>query len=1453
MTTLRVSERTNIFLWTMIVCCLLLWTLNIRTAKASGYTTLMDPIEQQNSQPDPVFGTNTVELEYQAGSVTISACKDYACSYDYDDAMKLTVTRPDQSTVFIDLVSLTAPLDPTDISDLLQPGTNSIYVEMYDIQPPNRGLSRPLYLLFTSEQPPVPDLYVMESWGENESYLYANAQHSDDPVNTFTGDFSYVYTDIAIAGRGPTPVFVRSYNSARTRVGGLGPGWTHNYSIRLFKPNESTEDVVVWDGNGKADLYTHNSDSSYSIPQAVTNKLVKNANGTYTLTNKEQFRWEFSETGLLLRMIDKFGNQSTLEYNSSDQVTRVNDPAGRGALVFSYNENGLLISVTDWLNREISFAYDSQGRLHTVTDRMGAITSYGYENNSQRLTTITDVRGNGVVTNTYDNEGRVATQKDAKGLISGQIATFNYVTNSDGSRTTTITYPFTSYESTWNYTDVHTHDVAGNLIHQIQKPTSDPNEWVTLTKTYDANGNVTSSTDGLGRTTHFCYDVDYSGAGIAGSYSNLTRRIAPAPNTNGERPVTLYKYDVANNLIQEIPPKSISNTNAISCNTDLSNSINLVFATDYVYDSSLIHLESQSSRYTDPDTNTIIAATTSFEYTDVNNPGMVTKMIPPLGNSVQPPDESFATTYQYGQSGDQAGMLVQVVEPMSMITSYQYDSVGRTISRTAPRGNEAGATASDFTWEYIYDAEDRQTFLKAPPPQPGGTQLVTQIQYDAVGNQVVGIDANGQVTKYTYDSRDLLSEVYESADVWSDPLVTPANVAVTKYEYDHLGNLARLIRGAGNSNYERAIDYQYDGMGRVRVETQYPDWPNTDTLLVTKHTYDANGNVSTHRDPLGQLTSYAYDDLNRLVSINYSSATTSNVGYAYDLHNNRLSMTDGNGTTTYTYDELSRLLEVNDASSTSVFYRYDSNGNIVSLTYPDGSVVIYAYDPANRMTTVTDWNNRQTNYEYLVNGLVHNLYHSNGVVAAYNYDNLNRLTQVWNKDGSDTFTQHSYTLDEMGYILQADEVLTHGRNPAPIDPSRQGTIVYQYDGMYRLTSEYRDLPTPQREMLIEYVYDPIGNRVTQTTTNYPFNSDITTFSYDKADRILSASGDLSENYTVDANGNMTARGHWGNEVQVFDQANRLIQGSAGAFTYNYTYDGDSRRTKIARGSTVINTFTYDINRALPVIIEDSEHKYIWGLDLLYVEDTTWFGEVGWYLKDALGSIRVIVDDEPEVELYEEYDAFGNEGYSNRLYNQPFKFTGEPDDEEYTGTNYVYLRARYYDPVIGRFISRDPFPGDTKAPLTLNRYSYVENNPVNKVDPSGLASSKKLQCAQGLIESELERQKRIFDALESSGSFIPSQVVGLISTGWQSLPGGIGESQQIKRILEESGISCIEYKDYQWDTSSYGNVIYGYQLKRLGYSLETALDIGEYDQWLVHGKPDPQDDKEQIKAGYRFGY
>jgi RHS repeat-associated protein len=277
---------------------------------------------------------------------------------------------------------------------------------------------------------------------------------------------------------------------------------------------------------------------------------------------------------------------------------------------------------------------------------------------------------------------------------------------------------------------------------------------------------------------------------------------------------------------------------------------------------------------------------------------------------------------------------------------------------------------------------------------------------------------------------------------------------------------------------------------------------------------------------------------------------------------------------------------------------------------------------------------------------------------------------------------------------------------------------------------------------------------------------VTTYTYDAADRLLSA-GDTT--FTYDAKGNRLSQSSGREEgddddddndeedeegiTYEYDAANRLIRVLQEDKIITYEYDGDGNKV----GQTIresdeedeeeVFRFLNDVASTLPVVLtesrseEDDEEdvRYIYGLGLIAesgseVEDEEEKEDEQFkffYHFDGLGSVVDLTQDSGASSAHFAYDAWGEptEGENALAGRNRFRFTGEELDAD---TGLYYLRARWYDPSVGRFINRDPSSGIITNPLSQNRYSYVTNNPANRVDPVGLFGIERDMVSQNTL-------------------------------------------------------------------------------------------------------------------------
>jgi RHS repeat-associated protein len=267
----------------------------------------------------------------------------------------------------------------------------------------------------------------------------------------------------------------------------------------------------------------------------------------------------------------------------------------------------------------------------------------------------------------------------------------------------------------------------------------------------------------------------------------------------------------------------------------------------------------------------------------------------------------------------------------------------------------------------------------------------------------------------------------------------------------------------------------------------------------------------------------------------------------------------------------------------------------------------------------------------------------------------------------------------------------------------------------------------QVEQIISYSFLAL-NRLTQTITPAGQGSPVTTeYAYDNANRMTSAGG---ATYTWDNNGNLLSDG---NKTYRYDELNHLVGVTGGGDTYSYAYDGQGNRVSQTVNGVSTN-YVLDLSTGLPQVLADNTHTYLYGLGL---EGQDEGGDFDYFGKDGLGSVRQVIrgDANGEVTQATSYTPYGEVLWTIGDGNTSYGFTGEMTD----ANGLVNLRARYYDPGMGRFLNKDTWTGDANQPMSYNGWEYVYGNPVNGTDPSGKipdcshSSFWNLQCQDSSID------------------------------------------------------------------------------------------------------------------------
>ena len=645
--------------------------------------------------------------------------------------------------------------------------------------------------------------------------------------------------------------------------------------------------------------------------------------------------------------------------------------------------------------------------------------------------------------------------------------------------------------------------------------------------------------------------------------------------------------------------------------------------------------------------------------------------------------------------------------------------------------------ALNNTTKYEYNKLNKLTKTYTPFDTENGTvrYSVTESQYDKNGNVIKTIqtvDTNkNSVTQNQYNAMGLLEKV-----TLSDGTVT-GEKNISKYFYNNAGIQVKMYTGMSceNDTSYLTTNYEYDSWLRP-VRTTDSTGYNSGTI-----TYDLNGNVLTSTDANGNVTTNTYDALNRVLTSNTvnSSDSSKNVSKSYTYDNmGRITQTVSNGLTkTCIYDSLGRIYTESeyDNNGYSVFRGYfyegisqylreELTGQYHLLMYSDKT---YEYDDEMRVIKVKESGSETVSYTYDANGNKKTETLANGVVSTYTYNNANRITKIENKSGNTDISSYEYS-----YYLDGSDACKVRNENGIIE-----TTEYEYDGLKRLTEESVAVGSNTTDTYT-YEYDDYGNRSKMTasgtenhTTVYSYsdsNGNYTALLQKETKTVESEENplDLTSSvkqtvYTYDANGNQITKTAEGKtETNTYDGLNQLICFTDGETTASYAYNVSGLRyEKTVNGQTI--NHVWDGSQQVVADIVDSQfyeaNCYIRGTNLVakYNFCNGAKSEYIYYTQNAHGDVVNLTDADGEVVKSYTYDAFGVEKNIDDSDTNAFRYCGEYYDKE---TATVYLRARYYQASIGRFITRDSYSGEIGDPLSLNLYTYCHNNPIYYMDSKG---------------------------------------------------------------------------------------------------------------------------------------
>jgi RHS repeat-associated protein len=342
------------------------------------------------------------------------------------------------------------------------------------------------------------------------------------------------------------------------------------------------------------------------------------------------------------------------------------------------------------------------------------------------------------------------------------------------------------------------------------------------------------------------------------------------------------------------------------------------------------------------------------------------------------------------------------------------------------------------------------------------------------------------------------------------------------------------------------------------------------------------------------------------------------------------------------------------------------------------------------------------------------------VATTYAYNAKNQLLNISTiNNAGTTLVSFAYTLTPTGNrtkIVEHDGV----------------TRNYAYDSLYRLTDEHvrqgtaPDAPTAWRN---QFAYDPVGNRLEQLRQTENGTPQPVVYTYDERDRLLTENGISGPvTYGWDANGNQTAKSGTDGATYTWDIENRLVRVElAGGTVVVHTYDAHGTRvitaTTPAGGSPKVVDYLVDTTGLSQVVAETHAGLlttyYARGADLLAAlrpepADTSSLA-ARYLLAEGIGTVRAIADQGGTATDRYSVEAFGRQLAHVGEDANTYLMAGESVDPT---VGLYYNRARWLDPAEGRFLSVDPFRGDTTDPRTLNHFGYAGAQPTLLVDPTG---------------------------------------------------------------------------------------------------------------------------------------
>lgn len=591
--------------------------------------------------------------------------------------------------------------------------------------------------------------------------------------------------------------------------------------------------------------------------------------------------------------------------------------------------------------------------------------------------------------------------------------------------------------------------------------------------------------------------------------------------------------------------------------------------------------------------------------------------------------------------------------------------------------------------QYIYDDQKRLIEKRMPN---GSTE---KIEYKE--NQMVYINALGHRKTVDRNNKGLITQVTDNLG------------NILSYEYDSNNNLLRTKDPKGN-----IIENEYNSSGlKIRMTD-----PDMGTYL---YSYNGFGELIEQKNPDGNSLKIQYDKLGRIIKQTEKEGITE---WKYDRSETgaangkivSISYSVGNIKTEFEYDHLQRHIKekksIESKEYTSTF-TYNSKGLPDTYTYPSGYKIRYSYNTDNFLISIIQSSDDKTIWrakEYDASGRLTLEEYGNNILTEHVFEyGSNNLLRINASQGSQFLSHFKYEYDKAGNLLSREDLVKTKKER------------FLYDNLNRLV---------QTEVIggakVSISYDVLGNIISK--------SDVGTYEYGSSNKgphqVISITPDQQTSTPVCVPSFEVST--------TFNSFNKVSRVQNDTSYVDILYDGSKQKImqkmyvqgNLVRTKIFVNS-TYEVEKTLSGTREIHYLRGSEGVIGTHTLNSAGSSKVEYWHKDNLGSLTAITDAQGNVTREFSFDAWGkrrNSDWSVASGNpqiNPENTRGFTSHEHYDLFDLVDMNGRIYDPIIGRFLSPDPFIQDISDLQSFNRYSYVLNNPVTFIDPSGFFSIGKI--------------------------------------------------------------------------------------------------------------------------------